>query len=348
MSGTIAWDYAHRPTWSIDLDKCLAIQDVNPEYIYFGHLVTFAELTLGVSFVELEAPWSMESLAEVDAIVVAAPASEDVEVGFGPDRNFEPEEVRAAVQFVESGGGLLVIAEYSHDYWGRNVNDLLASFGITVNNDQLAVRARDGSAVVSRHFSCTRLAQHPISYNVQLFTYQRGASLNCRSPAIPIGRAPGGEAVLAAAAYGRGHVVVIGDSDLLSIPYLGHGNNLALFLNSLASCASAEIPSPSVIAIADSQLRSLVFDLPRVAASIPFSSLPAEDIVSILPGELDQPPNDVGIDPYVPSSVEDFLEQACLWAQKSLPELVRAALLSMRRRSTKSGALRSAASLWMR
>lgn len=337
MTRVAGWDYSHRPTWTIHLEQCLARVE-SPEYTYFGHLATFAESALDVSFTDVLEQWTPAALSELDAIVIAAPAAEGVETGFGADRDFDEGEIAAALAFVESGGGLLVIAEYMHSYWRRNLNDLLSAFGIVVNDDQLAVSANEGSSVITRHFTCSALSRHPITSNVQSFTYQRGASLTTRAPASPVARAPGGDVVLAAAPYGMGRVVVIGDSDLFSIPFLGHANNLTLFLNALAWCTGEDIPKPAVIAASDERLRSRIFDLTGVRQRIPFDSLPPEDVIVIENAGLEST-DAVDLDPYVPANVEPFLERACLWAQRSLPERGRAALLRMRRQSTPSGAL---------
>jgi len=45
-----------------------------------------------------------------------------------------PQEMEAIVRFVEQGGGLLVVSEYEHDKYGDNLNELLARFGLEIEN----------------------------------------------------------------------------------------------------------------------------------------------------------------------------------------------------------------------
>jgi len=131
-----------------------------------GRYYTFGQLLGddGYDVVPLRAPFTEESLLGIDVLVVAnALSDDDVEEWVLPTPSaFTPGEVRAVRRWVESGGGLLLIAD--HMPFPGAAQDLAAAFGFTLLNG-FAVPADDGAGggpMVFRR-SDGSLADHPVT-----------------------------------------------------------------------------------------------------------------------------------------------------------------------------------------
>ena len=83
-----------------------------------------------------EGPLTEEALAGAGVLVIAHPSDPAWErtTGIGSPRLSE-DELDAVEAFVERGGGLIVLGETEQDKYGNNLNELLARFGLHLDND---------------------------------------------------------------------------------------------------------------------------------------------------------------------------------------------------------------------
>ncbi|MBX9801655.1 MAG: TauD/TfdA family dioxygenase [Caulobacteraceae bacterium] len=144
---------------------------------------------------------------------------------------FSDAELLDIERFVDRGGGLLWLSEYSASEWGTNIWELFHKFGIELNSDTVMASNNANQAhLLAQHFSCSDIQDHPATADISQVSYHRGCSLRLAESATPLILAPEGEVVAAVSTNGEGRVAVVGDSDWLSIPHVGNFDNLQMFL----------------------------------------------------------------------------------------------------------------------
>ncbi|MGB9872624.1 MAG: DUF4350 domain-containing protein [Anaerolineae bacterium] len=164
-----------------------------------------------------------------------------------PTRSFSPEEVAALRTFVANGGGLLLLADAFGG--GTVLNPISQEFGITINPDVLADWDDSRPIRPFHFFTHTWPRPGPLTAHVDLVMYDWGSSLTLQNPAWAFGtgdpdtwvddgdgqREPGEPtgfpAGMAAAEYGAGRVVVIGDANLFMNMYSREFDNAQLSAN---------------------------------------------------------------------------------------------------------------------
>lgn len=177
----------------------------------------------------------------------------DILVLMIPYRGFSDDEKEAIQDFVKNGGGLIIFGEHGPymDYKGitNPVNSISTLFGIEFNSDAVS----DPENRIDEDgwiFMITNFKSHPVTKGVETIVYVSGCSLKVKSPATglafgsPTAVADGQEGrdivVLAAAEYGKGKVLAIGDTDFLGGPntpgyedsdYLSIGDTMKFVVN---------------------------------------------------------------------------------------------------------------------
>jgi hypothetical protein len=181
-------------------------------------------------------PLTLSLLSQYDICVLALPT-----------QPFAPEEVAALKAFVANGGGLLLLADAFGG--GTVLNPISQEFGITINSDVLA-DWDDSRPIRPFHFFIhTWPRPGPLTAYVDLVMYDWGSSLTLQDPAWAFGtgdpdtwiddgdgqQEPGetiGSPVgMAAAEYGAGRVVAIGDANLFMNMYSREFDNAQLSVN---------------------------------------------------------------------------------------------------------------------
>lgn len=115
-------------------------------------------------------------------------------------------EVERIVDFVEDGGGLLIMGDLLAAP-NANIQSVASEFGIT-----LGVSNLNPTEIYTSEY-----ADHPIFDGVDEIFMYAAAELSTESPAIPIAwQEEMGKAIAAAAQYGQGRVVAIGDCSMWS------------------------------------------------------------------------------------------------------------------------------------
>ncbi len=271
----VLFDESHSEAWTIRADVADAIQPAHPAD---SSLVRAAAALSAREFetaAHTTGPLTREALAHASVLVIAHPSEPKWEAtvdGGGPQ--LEPGEIDAIESFVEAGGGLVVLGETEQDKYGNNLNDLLARFGLGIENATIQdyehhrgdapswVLAALGDPLAPAPTAPANGAgpfADPLAgvseacfYRAGALRTSNGATVIARSqPTASIPNA----ALAAIAEHGSGRVVVLADSDLFGDDCIADLDHERLWLNLVywASQPSFAHPatSPSSAAAAD-------------------------------------------------------------------------------------------------
>src|SRR5436305_6467714 len=138
-SGTLArvvFDESHTEAWTIRPEAARAMQPAHPgDASYARAAATWAEREFVVA-PNVGEPLTAAILRECEVLVIAHPSDPRWErtTGSGSPR-LSPDELDAIESFVAGGGGLIVLGETEQEKYGNNLNELLARFGLHLEND---------------------------------------------------------------------------------------------------------------------------------------------------------------------------------------------------------------------
>ncbi len=183
---------------------------------------------------------SEELLQDYDILVLGFPREE-----------LQPREIRNIINFVEKGGGLLILHEHGEytRYFPNNINKLSGHFGIIFNTDIISDKSQHYKIKNKEYLGgineetpkINNFLNHPILEGVKEFYIIRGCSIDVIPQSLAKGIAftgylskPKYAPVIAISEYGKGHVVAIGDTNLfgdLNTNELSLGNISQLTLN---------------------------------------------------------------------------------------------------------------------
>jgi len=242
-SGTLArvvFDEYHSEAWTIRPEMARAMQPAHPgDSSYALAAGALAERDFLVA-PNVEQPLTAETLRDAEVLVIAHPSDPRWEktTGQGSPR-LSPAELDAIEAFVAGGGGLIVLGETEQEKYGNNLNELLARFGLHLENDtvqdyehyrsapswiladlQEGGRGRGGDLLARVNAACL--------YRATTISQSNGATVVARthatasSPAAP---------VIVSATHGQGRVVVLADSDLFGDDCIDELDHRALWLN---------------------------------------------------------------------------------------------------------------------
>ena len=162
---------------------------------------------------------------------------------------FSDDELRAVADFVQDGGGLVVLGETEEDKYGSNLNELLAPFGVRLAN----TTAFDFSDATMPTWvpaqAAPGLDDRSLLHRVREVKLYRAGTLEAdHAGAIVLQTGPSADpplaGLLAAATYGDGRVVVVADSDLFGDDHLPDHDHRQLWLNVVYWAALAAFRSP--------------------------------------------------------------------------------------------------------
>ncbi len=190
-----------------------------------------------------------------------SPSEYDVLVLFIPFRYFHDDERETIKEFVKNGGGLMIFGEHGGymDYRDilSSINSVSTMFGIEFIGDVVLDEEKNREDEECHPIFST-FTSHPVTKGVKNMVYICGCSLTVKSPAKPLvygNRTTTTEekkgkdiVVLAAAEYGKGRVLAMGDTDFLcssntpgyDTDYLFLEDNKTLVLNMFEWAASPE------------------------------------------------------------------------------------------------------------
>jgi Family of unknown function (DUF6421)/Domain of unknown function (DUF4350) len=241
----ILFDESHSEAWTIRPEVAAEIQPAHPAD---PSLRNAAELLTGREFevaAHTSGPLTREALDGVGALVIAHPSDPKWEATVdGGSPRLTGEEIGAITEFVEAGGGLIVLGETEQDKYGNNLNELLARFGIEIENATVQDYSHHHGDAASWVLAALGEAgeedgaqlDEDLLARVDSLCFYRAGTLATTNGAQIIARtqptASVPNAILAAATtHGKGRVAVLADSDLFGddcIDDLGHA---ALWIN---------------------------------------------------------------------------------------------------------------------
>jgi Family of unknown function (DUF6421) len=252
----VLFDEAHSEAWTIRPELAATIQPAHPgDASYARAAAALGERGFAVR-ANGDALLSADTLQGCDLLVLAHPSDPAWERTTGSHSpRLSAAELAEISAFVRDGGGLVVLGETEHEKYGNNLNELLAEFGLHLENHTVqdyenciggptwilaalseGARGREGDLRTGVRAVCL--------YRSTTITASNGARVLARthgSASVP------GAPLIAATQHGRGRVVVLADSDLFGDDCIGELDHSALWLN-IADWARRADPDPPRVA----------------------------------------------------------------------------------------------------
>ncbi|HSK78689.1 MAG TPA: DUF4350 domain-containing protein [Thermoanaerobaculia bacterium] len=236
----VVYDESHNQTWTIDPSLAVSLSlrtNESPRYYSYAHVAELIRSRFRGECARLsQGPFTDEALSGVDILILNHFCRSTHEhMGVGGEGALSPEEIAAVARAVEMGMGLLVLGDFEIDTWGSNVNDVLAPFGLKLNNDTATVEV----ATARWHerlaiFEVTGVREHPAAQGVRKVSYGSGCTLSLLDGrAKPLIVTEDGAVLMAAAETGSGRVIAVGDSDLFAEPFITYNDNTLLLVRTL-------------------------------------------------------------------------------------------------------------------
>ena len=229
----VLFDEAHSEAWTIRPEVAAQIQPAHPaDSAYVAAAAALAQRDFAVA-AHTEGPLTAEVLSAADVLVIAHPSDPKWERTVpGGSPLFAASELDAVADWVQAGGGLIVLGEEEHEKYQTNLGELLARFDLAIANDAVQDYTNHLKAP---SWVLGRLERRPIDgvdllarvddacfYRAGTLTVGDGAHVVARThPTASTPDAP----LLAVRTHGAGRVVVAADSDLFGddcLDDLGH------------------------------------------------------------------------------------------------------------------------------
>jgi Family of unknown function (DUF6421) len=237
----VLFDEAHSEAWTIREELARTMQPTHPgdsSYALAAAALRERDFTITAN---VDRPLDREALSDCDVLVIAHPSDPAWErtTGTGSPR-LSAEELDAIEQFVANGGGLIVLGETEQEKYGNNLNELLAHFGLHLENDTVqdyehhhlgapswvlaelggGARGPEGDVLARVHEVCM--------YRATTVSASNGARVLARSGATA---STPGAPLIVTAEHGRGRIAVLGDSDLFGDDCIGQLDHRDLWVN---------------------------------------------------------------------------------------------------------------------
>lgn len=233
----ILFDEYHSESWTISEAHAREMQMANPANSSYEKAAT--EL-LRRDFIlkrNIDLPLEKDQLETIDVLVIIHPCEPKWEKTTSENSpRLSSQEIHVIQGFVQAGGGLIVVTEYENEKYGNNLNDLLAPFGVQIENTTVSDRTSFLNVptwvLVERAFN----DESNLFYGVEKACFYRAASCTASIGACIAVRAssrahPSKAGFIATAKYGAGRVVAITDSDIFGDEHINDFDHLRLWLN---------------------------------------------------------------------------------------------------------------------
>lgn len=341
----VIYDESHNQTWTIDPSLAVSLSlrtNEAPRYYSYAHVAELIRSHFRGDCARLsQGPFTDETLAGVDILILNHFCrSSHKHMGVGGEGILSAEEIAAVARAVEKGMGLLVLGDFEIDTWGSNVNDVLAPFGIKLNNDTATVeiataRWHERLAI----FEVTGMREHPATRGVGKVSYGSGCTLSLLDDrAMPLIATANGAVLMAAAEVGEGRVIAVGDSDLFAEPFITYNDNNLLLIRTLEWLGRMPLEQAAQVLGIPMVAFHTAHDL--VAQVLANGSSPSEgSVIELTPEEhryLAELLRGLETDPY--RDFEAFYLEAKLLSQE-LPRRIRRQLIEFSQKSNVDGVL---------
>jgi hypothetical protein len=253
MSGVsvarVVFDEAHNEAWTIRPELARTIQPSHPGDCSYG---LAAEALLEREFdvsANVDQPLSAETLEQCDVLVIAHPSESAWErtTGSGSPR-LTPEEIDSVDAFVRAGGGLIVLGETEQEKYGNNLNELLARFGLHLENDTVQDYEHNAGApswILAELLDGGRGTEGDLLARVHAACLYRATTISVKNGTGPATEVPSarvlarshasastpGAPLIVTARHGEGRVAALADSDMFGDDCLDALDHRALWLN---------------------------------------------------------------------------------------------------------------------
>ena len=253
-SARVVFDESHSEAWTIRPDVASAIQPAHPA----DSSLARAAAALAAREFEVAAhtagPLDDAALASASVLVIAHPSEPKWEATVnGGSPQLSAAEIDAIERFVGGGGGLVVLGETEQDKYGNNLNQLLARFGIEIENATVQDYEHHHAGTPSWILAQLEPEAADLLARVGAACFYRAGALRASNGARVIARAPAtaslpGAPLAAVAAHGDGRVVVLADSDLFGDDCIGELDHEALWLNLVYWASAPAFAAPDAAA----------------------------------------------------------------------------------------------------
>ena len=250
---------------------------MQPQHPGDSSYATAAELLRRRDFIVeplAEGRLTTEVLSRASVLVIPHASSPKYEATTGVgSAHYDADEIAAVRGFVESGGGLVILAESEQDKYGSNLGDIAALFGITIEHASVQDYRRHHhvpswvqSQLHSGHSVLTGVDE-AVFYRSGTLTADAGVSVLARTNDTA---SPPSAPLLVAASHGKGRVVVSADSDLFGDDCITAFDHAQLWLNIAYWTAlptfATQVNHPSSAAAADPHWHALKAATERLRA----------------------------------------------------------------------------------
>ena len=235
----VVFDEFHSEAWTIRPDLAARMQPAHPGD---SSLATAAAALSDRDFEVLynaTGPLTAQ-LGDTDVLVIPHPSDPKWEATTnGGSPVLSDSELDAIERYVHDGGGLIVLAETEHDKYGNNLNDLLARFGLHVDNATVQDYDHHREAPSWILADLTRPDSDSgvdLAARVAAACFYRTGTVSSTNGARVVARthdtaSEPSAPLIAATEHGGGRVVVLGDSDLFGDDCIDDLDHRNLWLN---------------------------------------------------------------------------------------------------------------------
>ncbi len=232
----VLFDEYHSESWTVSEARALEMQPDRPGYSSYQQAAGTLAARDFIVQRNIDKP-----LVDIDADVLALvhPCESKWErTTSNNSPRLSPEEIEAIVKFVEQGGGLLVISEYEHDKYGDNLNELLARFGLEIENTTVFDRQACVSNNPAWFLADVNVGDSSLMHEVKQVCFYQSGSCRATDNASIVLRASGqanprNAGLIGISQFGKGRVVLVTDSLLFGDEYFNEYSHQKLWLNLL-------------------------------------------------------------------------------------------------------------------
>ncbi len=225
----ILFDEYHSESWTVSESRANEMQPDRPGYSSYRQA---ADTLAARDFTVLRNLDKSLTTIDADVLALLHPCESKWErTTSGNSPKLSPQEIDTIVQFVEKGGGLLVISEYEHDKYGDNLNELLARFGLEIENTTIFDREHCLAGNPAWFFADVNSGDSALMHKVeQACFYQAGSCRVTGKATIPL-RSSSQAGLIGVAQHGKGRVVLVTDSMLFGDERFADYSHRQLWLN---------------------------------------------------------------------------------------------------------------------
>ncbi len=221
----VLFDEFHSESWTVSEPRA---QEMSPDRPGYSSYAQAADALAQREFIVLRNTDRPLTTVDADVLALLHPCDPKWERTTGGSPVFSREELDAIAGFVERGGGLLVVTEYEHDKYGDNLNELLARFGLEIENTTVFDQQQCVAGNPAWFFADVAAGNPELMHGVEKVCFYQAGS--CRGGTIALA-SRSGAALIALAKHGNGRVALITDSLLFGDEHFQDYSHRQLWLN---------------------------------------------------------------------------------------------------------------------